>query len=79
MSVTCQSHGTTAKVTPVIPPTVKRAMRPQAKRSGVLKRRAPPHIVASQLKIFTPVGIAISMLVPAMIVLNSVGRPVANM
>ena len=36
-------------------------------------------MVASQLKIFTPVGIAISMLVPAMMVLNSVGSPAANM
>ena len=44
-----------------------------------MKRSEPPHIVASQLKIFTPVGIAISMVVPAMIVLNSVGRPVVNM
>ena len=62
-----------------MPPTVNRAMSPQAKSSGVLKRSDPPHIVASQLKIFTPVGMAMSMLVPAMITLNSVGRPVANM
>ena len=36
-------------------------------------------MVAIQLKIFTPVGMAISMLVPAMIALNNVGSPVANM
>ena len=45
----------------------------------MVKRSAPPHIVASQLKIFTPVGMAISMLVPAMIALNRFGSPVANM
>ena len=39
----------------------------------------PPHIVASQLKIFTPVGMAMSMLVPAMMALKRLGRPVANM
>ena len=51
-----------------MPPIVKNAIMPQAKSSGGLKRSAPPHIVASQLKIFTPVGMAISMLVAAMIV-----------
>ena len=40
-------------------------MKPQANSIGVLKRRDPPHIVASQLKILTPVGTAMSMLVPA--------------
>ena len=79
MSVTCQSNGTTASVTPVMPPTVNRAISPQAKSSGVLKRSDPPHIVASQLKILTPVGMAMSMLVPAMMVLNSEGKPAANM
>ena len=55
--------GTTASVTPVSPPMVNSAMKPQAKSSGVVKRKAPPHMVASQLKIFTPVGMAMSMLV----------------
>ena len=44
-----------------------------------MKRSDPPHIVASQLKIFTPVGIAMSMLVPAMMALKNDGSPVANM
>ncbi len=79
VSLACQSNGTAACMTPVMPPIVNSAMRPQANSSGGLKRSAPPHIVASQLKIFTPVGMAISMLVPAMIVLNKVGSPVVNM
>ena len=41
-----------------MPPMVKSAMKPQAKSRGVEKRSAPPHMVASQLKIFTPVGMA---------------------
>ena len=57
-------------MTPVRPPMMKNPMRPQANRSGVLNCSEPPHIVASQLKIFTPVGMAISMLVAAMTVLN---------
>src|SRR5450756_3176014 len=79
VSSACQSNGTADCMTPVMPPMVNKAMRPQAKSSGVLKRSDPPHIVASQLKILTPVGMAMSMLVPAMITLNSVGNPVANM
>ena len=62
-----------------MPPTVNSAIRPQAKSSGVVKRREPPHMVASQLKILTPVGTAIAMVVTAMAVLNTVGRPVVNM
>ena len=70
LSLTCQSNGTEACSTPLMPPTVKRAIRPLANSSGVLKRSEPPHMVASQLKIFTPVGMAISMLVAAMMALK---------
>jgi hypothetical protein len=37
------------------------ATRPIANSIGVVKRSLPPHIVASQLKIFTPVGMAMSI------------------
>ncbi len=39
-------------------PTVKTATIPTAKSMGVGNRRAPPHMVASQLKILIPVGMA---------------------
>ena len=47
--------------TPVTPPTVKRKMKPMANSIGVLNSIEPPHIVAIQLKIFTPVGTAMTM------------------
>ena len=37
------------------------AMKPTANSIGVVKRIEPPQIVAIQLKIFTPVGTAISI------------------
>ncbi len=40
------------------PPTVKIASSPMAKSIAVVKRIEPPHNVPSQLKIFTPVGMA---------------------
>jgi hypothetical protein len=39
------------------------AMKPTANRNDVLNCSLPPHIVAIQLKIFTPVGMAMSMVV----------------
>ena len=38
-------------------------MRPMANSADVVKRIWPPYIVASQLKIFTPVGMAMSIVV----------------
>lgn len=48
-----------ARTMPVRPPTVKRKMKPIAQRRGVSHLIEPPWRVASQLKTFTPVGIAI--------------------
>jgi len=48
-----------ARIIPVKPPTVNRKMKPKAQRSGVSHLILPPWSVASQLKTFTPVGIAI--------------------
>ena len=42
-----------------MPPIRKTEMKPTAKISGVLNSTVPRHSVATQLKIFTPVGIAI--------------------
>ncbi len=39
------------------------AMNPMAKSIGVVNCRRPPHMVAIQLKIFTPVGMAMSIVV----------------
>jgi hypothetical protein len=50
-----------ASTTPVTPPTVNRKMKPIAQTIGVVKRIEPPHIVAIQEKIFTPVGTAMTM------------------
>ncbi len=40
---------------------VNRKMKPIAHSIGVLKSIEPPHMVAIQEKIFTPVGTAITM------------------
>jgi hypothetical protein len=48
-----------AKIIPVNPPTVNRKTKPMAhKRAGVINSNLPWR-VATQLKIFTPVGTAI--------------------
>jgi hypothetical protein len=48
-----------AKTTPVSPPIVNKKIKPNAKSIGVFSSMEPPHIVAIQLKILIPVGIAI--------------------
>lgn len=48
-----------ASTIPVSPPTVKRKMKPRAHSRGVSHLIEPPCRVASQLKTFTPVGMAI--------------------
>ena len=48
-------------MTPVTPPTVNRKMKPSAQIMGTRNWIDPPHIVAIQEKIFTPVGTAITM------------------
>src|SRR6476620_6677646 len=58
VSVTCQSTGNAARKMPVRPPTVNTAMNPSANSIGVSKLMFPLYVVASQLKIFTPVGTA---------------------
>ena len=53
--------GTDECMIPVNPPIMNMVMKPRAKSMGVSKRIRPPHMVPIQLKILTPVGIAMSM------------------
>jgi len=48
-----------AKIIPVRPPTVNKKMKPRAHKTEGVKFSLVPWMVATQLKIFTPVGIAI--------------------
>jgi hypothetical protein len=47
------------KITPVKPPQVNKKIKPNANNNGVFSSILPPHKVANQLKILTPVGTAI--------------------
>src|SRR3569833_3537137 len=58
-SVTWQSSGGDARMTPVSPPNRKVTRNPTDHSIGDSKVRCPRHIVPVQLKNFTPVGIAI--------------------
>src|SRR5471032_1664655 len=58
-----KSTGGTAIRTPVMPPIVNVSMKPIVQSTGDVKRTRPPYIVNSQLKIFTPVGIEITIVV----------------
>ena len=55
------------------------AMKPSENSIGVVKRIDPPHIVAIQLKIFTPVGTAMNIVDKANAVLATGPSPTANM
>jgi len=46
------------KITPVMPPTVKRPINPRAQRSAGLKNGRLPWSVAIHLKTLIPVGMA---------------------
>jgi hypothetical protein len=66
-------------VTPDSPPITNIAMNPIENSIGVAKRRSPFHSVPSQLKIFTPVGIAMIIVETANAVFATGPRPTANM
>jgi hypothetical protein len=65
VSETWKSSGGEARMTPVRPPKVKVTRKPIAHSSGVSNVTEPRHIVPTQLKIFTPVGTAISIVISA--------------
>ena len=54
-------------------------MKPIAQSSGVSKMRLPRHIVATQLKIFTPVGTAITIDEIMKNESRPIGSPAVNM
>src|SRR6476469_7832526 len=61
VSDTWMSKGTTASITPEMPPSVNMVMKPSANSMGVLRWITPLYKVASQLKILMTVGTAISI------------------
>ena len=66
-------------MTPDSPPMMNIAMKPMEKSIGVFICSEPPAMVPSQLKIFTPVGMAISMVVRLNAVSAMGPMPVENM
>ncbi len=64
---------------PVTPPIVNKKMKPIAHSIGVLNSRKPPHIVAIQEKIFTPVGTAMTIVAAVKYARASIEIPVVNM
>ena len=66
-------------MTPEMPPIVNNPTSAIAKFIAVVKRIEPPCSVAIQLKIFTPVGMAISIVVTPNTVSATGPIPTANM
>ena len=73
------SIGAIARIRPVKPPIVNTKMKPTANSIGVSKVIEPRHMVAIQLKIFTPVGTAISIVAYMKNSWPVTGMPVVNM
>ena len=64
---------------PVNVPIKNMVMKPRANNMGVSNRILPPHIVPIQLKILTPVGIAISIVRMENAEVATTPMPVVNM
>ncbi len=79
VSVSCQSTGKTARITPVAPPITNCAMNAATNSSGTRNSMLPRHSVASQLKILIPVGTAIASDESMKKLRTGVVRGVANM
>ena len=75
---TCQSTGGTASSTPVRPPKTNVTMKPIVHSTGTVNRTRPPYIVNSQLKILTPVGTAMIMLMMPKKALTSALAPMVK-
>ena len=71
--------GAMARIKPVKPPMVNTKMKPTANNMGVSKVMEPRHMVAIQLKIFTAVGTAISIVAYMKNNWPVTGMPVVNM
>ena len=68
-----------ANVMPLSPPITNSIRNAVANIIAAVKRIVPPHIVAIQLKIFTPVGMPMSIVVRAKTVSAVAPMPTANM
>lgn len=68
-----------ARTIPVRPPTVNKKIKPSAQSIGVSHLIAPPCRVASQLKTFTPVGMAIIIVADVKYARVSTSIPTVNM
>lgn len=68
-----------ARTIPVNPPTVKRKIKPRAQSIAGDHLMLPPCRVASQLKTFTPVGIAIIIVAEVKYARVSTSMPTVNM
>ena len=68
-----------ASIRPEKPPIVNRNRKPSENSIGVSNVIAPRHIVASQLKTFTPVGTAISIVANMKNICPVSGIPTVNM
>ena len=64
---------------PVTPPMMNMLMKPNAYSMGVFQLIEPLNIVPIQLKILTPVGTAISIVLEAKTASAMAPRPTANM
>ncbi len=65
-------------MTPEMPPIVKSATSAMPNFIAVVKRSVPPQSVPSQLKIFTPVGMPMSMVITENIESATGPMPTAN-
>ena len=79
MSDTWITTGMTASMIPLIPPRVNIVMKPSANSIGVVMWITPFHSVAIQLKIFTPVGTAMSIVVIIIGTRSQLAMPDTNM
>jgi len=68
-----------AKITPVKPPTVNKNTNPKDHSMGVSKEMWAPAIVAIQLKILIPVGIAMIIVADVKYARVSMSIPTVNM
>jgi hypothetical protein len=71
--------GEAACIIPLIPPMVNSATMAMANIMDVVNRSVPPHMVASQLNTFTPVGMAMIMVLMVKKASAMGPRPVVNM
>lgn len=79
MSCSTTSIDELARTIPVNPPKVNRTMKPSAQSIGGANSGILPFIVDSQLKTFTPVGTAITIVAEVKYARVSTSIPTVNM